>query len=96
MKSMLKICELSLVLSLLVWVNHKSLAMPPYPGLEKQMLSGKAIPPEHLINPRLMQTMGIDQPVVHPISAVYPKGTGAVGSYKALVLLVKFSDNPSI
>jgi immune inhibitor A len=96
MKKMLKICQMSMILSLLVWANHKIQAMPPYPDLEKQMLAGKVAVPEHLTNPRLAQKMGIDQPVMHPISAVYPQGAGAVGSFKALVLLVKFTDNPSV
>jgi immune inhibitor A len=96
MRKTLRICELSLILSLLVWVNGETPAMPPYPDLEKQMLVGKVALPEHLANPRLAQEMGIDQPVAHPINSVYPRGAGAVGSYKALVLLVKFSDNPSV
>lgn len=85
-----------ILLILLLLGNSKSFAMPPYPDLEKQMQLGKIPIPEHLLNPCLSQEMGIDQPVLHPVSGVYPKGTGATGSYRALVLLVSFSDDTSI
>lgn len=96
MRKIITICWVIWTLQVLIWCLTESWAMPPYPDLEKLMLAGKVATPEHLTNPRLAQKMGFDQPVGHPISAVYPKGTGAIGSYKALVLLVKFSDNPSI
>ncbi len=84
-----------LILLVLMWGNTKPFAMPPHPDLEKQMQLGKIPMPKHIANPQLAKGMGIDQPVLHPISGVYPKGTGATGSYKALVLLVNFSDNTS-
>ena len=97
MKNEKKIDLVFLVLLLLIIIggNSKSFAMPPCPDLEKRMLLGKIPVPKHIANPLLAKEMGIDQPVLHPISGVYPQGTGALGSYKALVLLVNFSDNAS-
>lgn len=69
--------------------------MPPHPNLENKMRSGEVAIPEHLQNLRFMQEKGIDQPSLHPISETYPLGTGPVGNYNVLVLLVEFSDNSS-
>ena len=96
MRKIKTICGVILTLLFIIWCAAESWTMPPYPDLEKLMRAGKVATPEHLANSRLAQEMGFDQPVAHPISAVYPQGTGAVGSYKALVLLVNFSDNPSM
>ena len=95
MKNADKICSILLIMFLLSLASLKSLAMPPHPDLEKKMILGEVPVPEHLLNPRFMQEKGIDQPSLHPASEVYPTGTGPVGSFKALVLLVDFSDNPS-
>lgn len=95
MRNANKICSALLILLLLIWGNSKPFAMPPHPDLEKHMKLGKIPVPEHLLNPRLAQEMGIDQPILHPVSQVYPAGTGPVGNFKALVLLVRFTDNSS-
>ena len=90
-----KICFVFLILLLFIWGSSKSIAMPPYPDLDKQVQLGNIPLPKCIARPQLAKEMGIDQPVLHPKSGVYPKGTGATGSYKALVLLVNFSDNAS-
>lgn len=84
-----------LVISTLAIGNLLSFAMPPHPDFEDKMRAGVVPVPEHLLNPRLMQERGIDRPVLHPQSEIYPTGTGPVGPYRALVLLARFSDNPS-
>ena len=84
-----------LVMFLLAVTSFKSFAMPPHPNLENKMRSGEVAIPEHLQNLRFMQEKGIDQPSLHPVSEVYPTGTGPVGNYNVLVLLVEFSDNSS-
>ncbi len=84
-----------LVMFLLAVTSFKSFAMPPHPDLENKMRLGEVSVPEHLLSPQFMQETGIDQPSLHPISETYPAGTGPVGEYKVLVLLVEFSDNSS-
>ncbi len=79
----------------LVLVNLNSLAMPPHPDVEKRMKLGEVPVPGHLLSPQAIQEKGIDQPSLHPSNTVYPTGTGPVGNYKVLVLLVEFSDNSS-
>jgi immune inhibitor A len=44
---------------------------------------------------KLNDSLGIDKPSFHPPSAVFPKGTGALGSFKILIILVKFPDKNS-
>lgn len=95
MRNVKKICFFFLILLLFIWGSSKSIAMPPHPDLEKQIQLGNIPLPKCIARPQLAKEMGIDQPVFHPKSGVYPKGTGATGSYKALVLLVNFSDNAS-
>jgi len=80
---------------LLTVTSLKSFAMPPHSDLEDKIRSGEAAVPKHLLSPRLAQETGLDQPSMHPVSEVYPTGTGPVGTYKILVLLVEFSDNSS-
>jgi immune inhibitor A len=70
-------------------------AMPPHPDLEHRIKSGEVAAPKHLFSSRLAQETGLDQPSLHPASPVYPTGTGPVGDFKILVLLVQFSDNSS-
>jgi immune inhibitor A len=77
-------------------VGATSLAMPPHPDVETKVRLGEVKLPAHLLNPRSAQENGIDQPSVHPKSEVYPYGTGPVGNYRVLVLLVEFSDNLSV
>ncbi len=96
MKDAYKICPMLLLMFLLTLASLESFAMSPHPDMEKKMRLGEVSVPEHLQNPRFMQEKGIDQPSLHPISEVYPTGTGPVGPFKALVLLVDFSDNLSI
>ncbi|MGB7062052.1 MAG: M6 family metalloprotease domain-containing protein [Candidatus Zixiibacteriota bacterium] len=80
---------------LLALANFNVSAMPPHPDLYERVRTGEASIPEHLLDPQLMQARGIDQPSMHPISETYPMGTGPVGNFNVLVLLVDFSDNPS-
>jgi len=86
---------LSLSLAVLIGGYQRLDAMPPHPDLETEIKLGKVILLDHVLDPKYQEEKGIDQPVFHPISQVYPTGTGPVGSFKALVLLVNFSDNPS-
>ncbi len=95
MKKAKRICLVFLGLLLFTTLNFSSFAMPPHPDLENRMRKGEVTLPEHLRNPRFLQERGIEKPSLHPISYVYPTGTGPVGAYKVLVLLVDFSDNPS-
>jgi immune inhibitor A len=97
MKGLNKVNWVFLCLSLLVLISglQKVSAMPPHPHLEAQIKSGKISLPDSLFDPKHLVEKGINQPCLHPQSPVYPTGTGPVGSYKALVLLVNFSDNPS-
>jgi immune inhibitor A len=71
-------------------------AMPPHPDLERRIESGEVAAPKYLLSPRLAQEMGLDQPSLHLASQVYPTGTGPVGNFNLLVLLVQFSDNSSV
>ena len=94
MKQVSALFLMTLVL-LLALVNFNASAMPPHPDLQERVKTGEASIPEHLLNPQLMQERGIDQPSLHPVSETYPTGTGPVGNYKMLVLLVEFTDNAS-
>jgi immune inhibitor A len=87
---------LLMVMLMFCLVGATSLAMPPHPDVETKVRLGEVKLPAHLLNPRSAQETGIDQSSVHPKSEVYPYGTGPVGNYKVLVLLVEFSDNLSV
>ncbi|MCK4385685.1 MAG: M6 family metalloprotease domain-containing protein [candidate division Zixibacteria bacterium] len=97
MKTINKINLVFLSLILVVLLNgHQNLnAMPPHPELEREIKLGKISLPDCVLNPKYLKEKGINQPSFHPKSEVYPSGTGPVGSFKALVLLVNFTDNPS-
>lgn len=84
-----------MVMLMFCLVGATSLAMPPHPDVETKVRLGEVKLPAHLLNPRSAQETGIDQPSAHPKSEVYPYGTGPVGNYRVLVLLVEFSDNLS-
>lgn len=86
---------LSLILVILMSVHQNLNAMPPHPELETEIKLGKISLPDYLLNPKYLEETGINQPSFHPKSEMYPTGTGPVGSFKALVLLVNFTDNPS-
>jgi immune inhibitor A len=86
---------LSLISMVLIGGHMKLGAMPPHPDLEKKIELGKISLPDFVLNPKYPEEKGIDQPVFHPISQVYPTGTGPIGTFKTLVLLVNFTDNPS-
>ncbi|MGB8656706.1 MAG: M6 family metalloprotease domain-containing protein [Candidatus Zixiibacteriota bacterium] len=95
MRNATKLHEMLLAILLLVLPVARAFPMPPHPDLENKIRLGQAQLPACLFDSRLMQATGIEQPVVHPCSQVYPTGTGPVGTYKVLVLLVKFSDDSS-
>jgi immune inhibitor A len=86
---------LSLILVILMSVHENPNAMPPHPELETEIKSGKTNLPDWVLNSKYLGEKGINQPSFHPKSEVYPIGTGPVGSFKALVLLVDFTDDPS-
>jgi immune inhibitor A len=86
---------LSMISVVLISGHLKLGAMPPHPDLETKIKLGKISLPDYVLSPKYLKEKGIEQPVFHPISRVYPTGTGPVGSFKTLVLLVNFSDNPS-
>jgi hypothetical protein len=85
---------LSLISVILISGHLKLGAMPPHPDLETEIQLGKISLPDYVLNPKYLvenparggEEKGIDQPVFHPISQIYPTGTGPVGSFKALVL----------
>ena len=93
--SKINLVSLSLIVVLLISAHQGLNAMPPHPDLETQIKLGKVSLPDYLTNPRYLEERGINQPSFHPINTTYPTGTGPTGSFKALVLLVNFSDNPS-
>lgn len=97
MKSIVKTNSLFLALIVVVLMvgNQNLNAMPPHPDLETKIKMGKVALLDYILHPQYLKEKGINQPSVHPISEVYPTGTGPVGSFKALVLLVDFSDNSS-
>jgi immune inhibitor A len=96
MKSINKIrlASLSLILVFLIIGYQGANAMSPHPDLEKKIKSGEKSLPDWVFNPKYLEERGINKPSFHPKSDVYPTGTGPVGPFKALVLLVNFSDNP--
>jgi M6 family metalloprotease-like protein len=91
----INLVSLSLIVVVLIGAHQALNAMPPHPDLKTQIQLGKLSLPDYLISPRYLQETGINQPSLHPISRTYPTGTGPVGSFNALVLLVDFSDNAS-
>jgi len=95
MRNASKIYLILMIMFFLSLTSLESFAMPPHPDLEDKIKSGEAAVPKHLLSPRFAQDTGIDQPSMHPISETYPLGTGPVGNFNVLVLLVDFSDNPS-
>jgi immune inhibitor A len=97
MKSVNKINLVFLFLISLALIpgHQNSSAIPPHPTLEERIESGEITLPDRVLDPKYLEEKGIDQPSYHPISETYPAGTGPVGSFKALVLLVNFTDNPS-
>jgi immune inhibitor A len=95
MKKKIGICLTMLVIPLLAIMSLTAYAMPPHPGLEDRIRQGEITMPKHLLSSQFTQETGFDQPSLHPTGEIYPTGTGPVGSFKVLVLLVKFSDNPS-
>jgi immune inhibitor A len=95
MKKKIGIILTVLGIPLLAFMSLNAFAMPPHPDLEDKFRQGEVAAPKHLLTPRVAQETGFDQPSLHPYGDVFPTGTGPVGSFKVLVLLVKFSDNPS-
>ncbi|MFQ6032386.1 MAG: M6 family metalloprotease domain-containing protein, partial [Candidatus Zixiibacteriota bacterium] len=84
------------LISLSLISGHQNLnAMPPHPDLETEIKLGKRSLPDWVLNRKYLKGKGIDKPSHHPISEVHPTGTGPVGTFKALVLLIDFSDNAS-
>jgi len=90
-----KLVFLFLILIILLSCYQKLNAMPPHPDLETEIKSGRISLPDCVLSSKYLEEKGINQPSFHPKSQVYPAGTGPVGSFKALVLLVDFSDNSS-
>ncbi|NIO10093.1 MAG: hypothetical protein GTO40_19655, partial [Deltaproteobacteria bacterium] len=84
-----------LVIFALIAVNLSSYAMPPHSDLEDRIRSGEVALPMHLLGPQFGQDSGLNQPSIHPISQTYPTGTGPVGNFNVLVLLVEFTDKAS-
>jgi immune inhibitor A len=58
-------------------------------------MSGELALPKHVLGPQFREQTGFDQPSMHPVSPTYPVGTGPVGSFNVLVLLVQFTDDSS-
>jgi immune inhibitor A len=96
MKRKFLICPTLLVVPLLSLMALTALAVSPHTDLEGKIRRGEVAAPEHLLLPRVAQEIGLDQPSLHPKSQVYPLGTGPVGNFNVLVLLVDFSDNSSV
>ena len=76
-------------------VCPSAFAMPPHPDLESKIMSGELALPKHVLGPQFREQTGLDQPSMHPVSPTYPVGTGPVGSFNVLVLLVQFTDDSS-
>lgn len=80
------------VVSSTLYLGTASYGMPPHPDLIQKIKNGEITPPDFLVNQAKYRAEGIEAPSLHPKSSVYPKGTGPSGSFRALVLLVKFTD----
>jgi len=89
------ICLTSLFVFSLLWLGAKTYGMPPHPDLIEKIKKGEIEPPEIMVNKEKYRAKGIESPVFHPKSSVFPKGTGPTGNFKALLLLVDFSDKNS-
>ncbi len=61
--------------------------MPPHPDLLKRVRSGEIELPDYITDTDLKRARGIDQPAV--LSAAF------TGTWRALALLVEFTDNPA-
>jgi M6 family metalloprotease-like protein len=94
-KNKISLVSLSLIVAVLISTHQGLNAMPPHPDLETQIRLSKVSLPDYLFNPKNLEERGINQPSFHPVNMTYPTGTGPTGSFKALVLLVNFSDNAS-
>lgn len=94
-----KVCAAFLVAGLMLAVSTDILAMPPHPDLLRQYREGKKVMPAFLKNPMILRERGIDQPVqrLDVLDKMFtPKAqAGPSGSFKALALLVDFTDKPS-
>lgn len=95
MKKNLVFCSALLAVPLLIVMTLTTFGMPPHPDVEDKIRQGEITPPKHLLGPRFAQEMGLNQPTLHPISKTFPAGTGPVGNFNILVLLVEFTDNAS-
>ena len=95
MSTLFLISLTSLLVFFLSWSESSIYGMPPHPDLIEKIKKGEIKPPEIMINKEKYRAKGIDSPVFHPQSSVFPKGTGPTGNFKALVLLVDFSDKTS-
>ena len=85
-------CFFVFVVSFSFLLESLSYGMPPHPDLIQKIRSGEIAPPDFLVNQAKYRAEGIEAPSLHPKSSVYPTGTGPSGSFRALVLLVKFTD----
>lgn len=92
----ISLVSLSLILVFVISGHQNLGAISPHPDFETEIKLGKKSLPNWIFNPKYLEQRGINQPSLHPISQVYPTGTGPVGPFKALVLLVNFSDNSSM
>lgn len=89
------ICFTAVIVFLISFSGSLTYSMPPHPELREKIKSGEIEPPDFLLNQKKYRAKGIESPVFHPKSAVFPQGTGPTGEFKAIVLLVEFSDNAS-
>lgn len=83
------------LITLLTLATLDASAAPPHPELQEKVKTGEVNAPWYLLNSQFVQQQGVDQPSLHPVSETYPTGTGPVGSFRVLVLLVDFTDNPN-
>lgn len=68
--------------------NQKPHLMPPHPSIMEQVRMGSVTLPEYLLNPDKSTQPAIDQPNLQ-------MPTGPTGTWRAIALLVKFSDKPN-
>lgn len=80
---------------LLALASLNAFAMPPHPDLQEKVKTGEVDVPWYLLNSQLIHQQGVDQPSLHPASETYPSGTGPVGNFRMLMLLVDFTDKAS-
>jgi len=79
-------------ISITLFVDSKTLSVPPHPDLLNKIRLGK-LAPSYLTNQRFFEQRGIETPSIHPLNKVYKTGTGPFGDFKALVVLVEFADD---